>query len=129
VSPPQPLPTTTEFAEAIKACKKKVLTMKAARREINKMICQKHVEFKGLIQPHVAAIKAIKAQINSQLRASPAMKAYRSSSAKSIFAISKVSKEFGINYRTINRMVGGCSRRDWFQNPGTRMMRLIRVRI
>lgn len=125
----QPLPTTNEFKEAMKACKQKVFAMRSAKREMNKLISEKHVEFKGLVQPHVAAIKAIKAQINTQLKTSPAMKAYRSSCAKSTFAISKLSKDFDVNYMAVNRAVGGSGRRDWRQNPAVRMRRFIRVRI
>jgi hypothetical protein len=128
-TPAQPLPTTNEFKEAMKACKQTVFAMRSAKREMNKLITEKSTEFKGLVQPHAEAIRTIKACINTQLRTSPAMKAYRSSCAKSTFAISKLSKDFDVNYMAVNRAVGGCRRSDWRQNPATRMRRFIRVRI
>jgi hypothetical protein len=122
----QELPNTTEFRDAFNAVKQKNAAMKNARGKINKHIFLRRSHFKTMIQSHVAAIKAIKAQINAEIKASAPMKNYRSCAAKVRYAISKLSTDFTIPERSIKLAM--LERGSWRLEPSNRLRRALNCR-
>jgi len=75
---PGAIPDTPEYHEDMRTYKKTLAEAKKARRELNKTLVPIKRNFKEATAPHVEAIKALKAEATTAIKATPEHKAYGS---------------------------------------------------